>query len=360
MADDGASEKTEKASAKRRKDSRNKGDIPMYKDVTTVCTLIVSMYTLYLVGAGIVETVFGFLLFCTTLMSEPTVNLITDNGELIFQTMIDALLSIIVIPLVVTVSTSIIVTMYQTKGLVAKEKLKLKFEVLNPSNIISGVKKLFSLNSLFDAAKNIVKIIFLFTIIYFFYTEHVLSYRVFFQLDLGQSGVVLMEDLFALSMQIALAFGTIAIADAFYQKWKWEKDHRMSKQDLKEEYKQQEGDPKIKAKIKRKQMELAQNRMMQDVPKADVIVRNPTHYAVALRYNRDIDFAPIILAMGEDELAFRIIKIGEKHDVPIVENVTLARALYANGEVQKPIPFDLYNVVAKLLVDVLGIGKKAK
>lgn len=131
---------------------------------------------------------------------------------------------------------------------------------------------------------------------------------------------------------------------------------KMSKEDIKEEYKQTEGDPKVKAKIKQKQMSMAMSRMMNSVPAADVIVKNPTHYAVALRYKRGQDAAPVILAMGEDQLAFRIIKVGERHQIPIVEDVPLARALYAQGTINAMIPEELYNAVAKIMINLYNLG----
>lgn len=349
-----AGEKTEKATSKRRSDERKKGNVPMYKDVTTVCSLVMSVWTLWVTGENIIVHMEEFFLFCTTLMTTSTVNIVVDNGNTIMVTMVSTLISVIAVPLIVTLLTSVIVTLYQTKGLIAKDKLKWK---LDSFNIVKGFKNLFSLKSVIEALKNLVKISMLFVVIYLFFTENVLTYRLFYELHPVQSAAIIMEDLFTITMQIAMVFAVIAFADAFYQNWKWEKDMRMSKDDIKEEYKQMEGDPKVKAKIKQKQMALAQNRMMQDVPSADVIVRNPTHYAVALRYRPNIDVAPFILAMGEQELALRIIKVGERHNVPIVENVSLARALYAEGQVQHPIPHELYGAVATVIVDVLGIGK---
>ena len=132
----------------------------------------------------------------------------------------------------------------------------------------------------------------------------------------------------------------------------------MSKQEIKEEYKQIEGDPQIKGKIKENQRKMAQRRMMQQVPHADVVIRNPTHFAVALRYQPEKDSAPIVLAKGQDELAARIVRIAQEHQVEVVENVPLARALYAQTELNQEIPPELYGAVAEVLVYIFKLTKR--
>ena len=157
-----------------------------------------------------------------------------------------------------------------------------------------------------------------------------------------------------------MAYIVLAGADIFYQWWDYERQLRMSKQEIKEEFKQTEGDPKIKGKIKETQRRMAQSRMMQQVPKADVVIRNPTHFAVALRYHPDKDEAPVVLAKGQDELAARIVQKAEESHVAVVENVPLARALYATTELNQEIPPELYNAVAEVLVYLYRMDGKLK
>ena len=159
-------------------------------------------------------------------------------------------------------------------------------------------------------------------------------------------------------VKIGIAFIALAAVDFFYQRWDYERNLRMSKQEIKEEYKQTEGDPQIKGKIKEMQRKRAMSRMMQQVPKADVVIRNPTHFAVALRYKPDQDAAPIVLAKGQDSLALRIVKIAEENKVAVVENVPLARALYADTELDQEIPPELYNPVAEVLVYIFRLNEK--
>lgn len=159
-------------------------------------------------------------------------------------------------------------------------------------------------------------------------------------------------------MKVVLVFTVIAGFDFMYQKWEYEKGIKMTKQEIKEEYKETEGNPEIKGKIKSLQRQAAQKRMMQAVPTADVIVRNPTHFAVALKYDMEKDTAPIVVAKGQDELAFRIIAVGEENGVAIVENRPLARALYAECKLDRQIPAQYYGAVAEILIYVFRANQK--
>ena len=156
---------------------------------------------------------------------------------------------------------------------------------------------------------------------------------------------------------MVIACVAIAARDFLYQWWDYERQLKMSKQEIKEEYKQTEGDPQVKGKIKQIQRERAQRRMMQQVPSADVVIRNPTHFAVALRYKPDQDNAPVVLAKGQDELALRIVKTAEEHKVAVIENVPLARSLYAEAELDREIPPELYGPVAEVLVYIFRLTK---
>ena len=158
--------------------------------------------------------------------------------------------------------------------------------------------------------------------------------------------------------QIILAFVVLAAADYLYQWWEFERQMRMSKQEIKEEYKQMEGDPQVKGKIKEIQRRRAQMRMMQQVPDADVVIKNPTHFAVALRYKPDRDNAPIVLAKGQDALALRIIRTAEEHNVTVIENRPLARGLYAEAELNQEIPASFYNAVAEVLVYIFKLDER--
>lgn len=350
-----AEDKTEKPTAKKRRDARKQGDVLQSKDVVTVASIVITFTVLKMHGPNIVLRLEEFFTYCIGLISNLQGNVIVEDAETLAATYILTLFQIIALPLTVTMLTGIIATGVQTDWLVNKKAIKPSLGKLNP---IKGIKNLFSLKSLVTAFKNIVKITILLSLVYLFYMERVLTFRRFYDMHPATAGAEVIGYMFTLVMQIVMAFICIAGLDYGYEWYSYEKKLKMSKQDIKDEYKQSEGDPKVKAKIKQKQFQMAQTRMMQDVKSADVIVRNPTHYAVALRYKPGLDPTPIILAMGEDNLALRIIQIGEHNQVPIIENVQVARALYAQGEVGHPIPEELYTAVANIILVLMKINKQ--
>lgn len=259
--------------------------------------------------------------------------------------------------LATTAVVAVAATFFQTKLLVSGEALKPKFSRINP---LQGIKRLFSLRSVIEALKGILKITVLLFLIYQFLVGIVDTFTKYLHTDLAVACAHLVDEGFQMVMQIAIAFVVLAGADVFYQWWDYERQLRMSKQEIKEEYKQMEGDPQVKGKIKEVQRRMAQSRMMQQVPKADVVIRNPTHFAVALRYRPETDGAPIVLAKGQDELAGRIVRKAEEHHIAIIENVPLARALYATAELNREIPPELYNAVAEVLVYLYRMDEKLK
>ena len=163
---------------------------------------------------------------------------------------------------------------------------------------------------------------------------------------------------FDLVMKVCLAFTVVAFFDFLFQRWQHEKDMKMTKQEVKDEYKQTEGNPEIKGRIRRIQRQMAMSRMMQKVPEADVIIRNPTHFAVAIKYDPEKHAAPMVLAKGQDELALRIIRTGEQHGVYVIENRPLARALYASCELDREIPAEFYGAVAEVLVYIYRVSNR--
>ncbi|MDE6937000.1 MAG: EscU/YscU/HrcU family type III secretion system export apparatus switch protein, partial [Lachnospiraceae bacterium] len=167
-----------------------------------------------------------------------------------------------------------------------------------------------------------------------------------------------LKEIMSMVLQIGMIFAAIAGFDYFYQRWKYEKDLKMSKEEVKEEFKQMEGDPKVKGKIRSLQQSMARSRMMQAVPDADVIIRNPTHYAVALKYDIDHDNAPKVIAKGQDLVALKIVEIGQQNKVTVIENKPLARGLYASTPLGGQIPAEYYGVVAEILVEIFRMNKK--
>ena len=255
--------------------------------------------------------------------------------------------------LLVTMLCAVVATFTQTKFLVTTELLKPQFERINP---LKGIKRLFSLKSLIEALKGLLKIGLLMIIVYMSIRDMFLESSRYLYTDLPISAAHVVEYGAGMVVRICIAFIVLAAVDYIYQRWDYERQMKMTKQEVKEEYKQMEGDPQVKGKIKQIQRERAQQRMMQQVPGADVVIRNPTHFAVALRYKPEQDNAPIVLAKGQDAVAQKIVEIAQANHVAVMENVPLARALYAEAELNQEIPPTLYNAVAEVLVYIFKLN----
>ena len=354
MAD---SSKTEKATPKKRRDERKKGNVFLSNDAVSVAVLLASFFVLKLTATPMVEQIYRFLQYAMGLVAGAAHTGLQDNLSGLVLEMLKTFLLAAGPLLATTAVVAVAATFFQTKLLVSGEALKPKFSRINP---LQGIKRLFSLRSVIEALKGILKITVLLFLIYQFLVGIVDTFTKYLHTDLAVACAHLVDESFQMVMQIAIAFVVLAGADVFYQWWDYERQLRMSKQEIKEEYKQMEGDPQVKGKIKEVQRRMAQSRMMQQVPKADVVIRNPTHFAVALRYHPETDGAPIVLAKGQDELAGRIVRKAEEHHIAIIENVPLARALYATAELNREIPPELYNAVAEVLVYLYRMDEKLK
>lgn len=354
MAD---SSKTEKATPKKRRDERKKGNVFFSNDAVSVAVLLASFFVLKLTATPMVQQIYRFLQYAMGLVAGAAHTGLQDNLSGLVLEMLKTFLLAAGPLLATTAVVAVAATFFQTKLLVSGEALKPKFSRINP---LQGIKRLFSLRSVIEALKGILKITVLLFLIYQFLVGIVDTFTKYLHTDLAVACAHLVDEGFQMVMQIAIAFVVLAGADVFYQWWDYERQLRMSKQEIKEEYKQMEGDPQVKGKIKEVQRRMAQSRMMQQVPKADVVIRNPTHFAVALRYHPETDGAPIVLAKGQDELAGRIVRKAEEHHIAIIENVPLARALYATAELNREIPPELYNAVAEVLVYLYRMDEKLK
>ena len=346
--------KTEKATPKKRRDERKKGNVFMSRDAVAVASLLGTFAVLWLLTGAFVQELGGFMILCLTTVGEEARDVVSLSGELTIQGIV--LLAKTVGPVVGTaILCAVAATFAQTQFLVSGESIKPKFSRLSP---LQGIKRLFSLKSIIETLKNLIKIVILMVIIFLSIRDMFLESSRYLYTDLTVAVAHLVEMAGGMVLRICIAFVAVAAMDFFYQWWDYERQMKMSKQEVKEEYKQMEGDPQVKGKIKEIQRRRAQQRMMQQVPGADVVIRNPTHFAVALRYKPGQDDAPIVLAKGQDSLALRIVQIAEDNHVAVVENVPLARALYAQAELNQFIPPDLYDPVAKVLVYIFKLNDK--
>jgi flagellar biosynthetic protein FlhB len=338
-------EKTEQATPKKRQDERKKGNIFMSRDITTIVSLIVGFYAISMfVGTFII----GFQEFYRGNMfrieSIETIGFETIR-EIAFE-FIFLFSRTVLPPLLLVGLASIIATLAQTKLLVSGELIKFKLERLS---LIKGFKKFFSLRSIVELVKSLIKIIILIALIYSNIMRIISTAPNSIDWTLEQSLAFVGGEILAIVRSVAIAFLAVAILDFLYQRWEYERNIKMTKQEVKDEFKNIDGNPEIKAKRREKQREYAMQRMMGAVAEADVVVRNPTHYAVALRYKLDVDMAPTVLAKGVDHVALKIIAEAEKHGVALIENRPLARSLHDLSEIDEIIPAELYQPVAELL-----------
>ena len=328
----------------------------MSRDAVAVASLLGTFAVLWLVTGIFVEQLGGFMSLCFTSIGEKPQEAVSKPGEVGIQAVM-VILKTVGPVVAVSILCAVAATFAQTRFLVSTESIKPKFNRLSP---LQGFKRLFSLKSLVETGKNLIKIVILLVIIFLSIRDMFLESSNYLYTDLTASVAHLVEMAWGMVIRICIAFVAVAALDFFYQWWDYEKNMMMTKQEVKEEYKQMEGDPQVKGKIKEIQRRRAQQRMMQQVPGADVVIRNPTHFAVALRYRPEEDDAPIVMAKGQDNVAARIVQIAEQHNIACIENVPLARALYAQAEVNQFIPPSLYEAVAEVLVYIFKLNGKNK
>ncbi|MFC7372187.1 flagellar biosynthesis protein FlhB [Fictibacillus iocasae] len=347
-------EKTEKATPKKRDDSRKKGQTAKSADVNTAVILFASVLVLAFSGSWMWTKMLDVLR--ERLAEGLLADISADSVPLLFSDLVYEAAAIAAPMLGAAFIAAMISNYIQVGFLFSTEAVQMKLERLDP---IQGFKRIYSVRALVEMTKSMLKIGFVGAVTFYFLYDARAEMGRFALVDLGSAlsaaADLAMKMLFAAS--IVLLF--LSLLDYMYQKFDFEKNIRMSKQDIKDEYKKSEGDPKIKSKIKEKQRQMAMRRMMQDVPKADVIITNPTHFAIALKYDGSEMDAPFIVAKGMDLIALRIKEIAKENEVVMVENKPLARTLYSRAEIGDRIPEDLFKAVAEILAYVYSVKKKA-
>ena len=231
---------------------------------------------------------------------------------------------------------------------------------LSRISLISGAKRMFGVKAWVELSKSLLKVIIIGYFLYACIRDRLQIFPALQQLDVGQGAIFLGQALMELAWKISLSFFAIAALDYLYQRWEYDKNLKMSHEELKQEYKQTEGNPELKNEIKKRQRAAAMSRMMQDMKQADVVITNPTHFAVALRYDLNVKSAPYVVAKGQDQVALRMRELAKEYDLVIMENKPLARALYAQVDIGQGIPADLYKAVAEVLAFVYRLKKKKR
>ncbi|AKL95464.1 flagellar biosynthetic protein FlhB [Clostridium aceticum] len=348
-------EKTEKATPKKVKESREKGQVLQSKEVNSALVLLGAFLTLKLLSSYIGASMKEFAIY----VYDQYLNLdylfsIKNINRLTLITLYNILK--ISIPIaIVCLLIGVICGYMQVGYLFTTKTLAVKFSKLNP---IEGFKRMFSMKSLVELVKSFIKIIFIGYIVYRYAVNQLSTIFNMMLVDVGVIVETLIHITINIGLRAAIVLLVIAVLDYYYQKYDYDKNLKMSKQEIKEEYKQTEGNPQIKSKIKEKQRQIAMGRMMQEVPKADVIVTNPTHFAVAIQYDPKQFEAPRVLAKGQDLIAQNIKKIATENNLPIVENKPLARTLYDTVEIGEFVPPELYQAVAEILAYVYQMNNR--
>ena len=355
MADDSDQEKTEEPSAHRLEEYRRKGEVASSKELTSVLVLSASLMTLGLSLVFIYEEMEGFVRWIATLDHATS---FTEKSlkTIAHKTASTALICAAPVSLV-ALCVGVIANVSQVGFLFATEVLEWKPDRINP---IQGIKKLFSARAAVEALKGVFKFIFVMAIVYGFLKDEFGTYSGFFHMDFFQSFLYGKSILVKLGFAIITGLLLIAIADFAYQKFSYKKKLMMTKEEAKRESKEQDGNPEVKQRIRSIQREMAQKRMIADIPTADAIITNPTHISIVLKYDSETMISPTIIGKGQDHLALRIREIAKEHDIPIIENVPLARALYKSVKVGESVPRQLYKAVAEVLAFVYKLKRKKK
>lgn len=352
-------EKTEPATEKKLREAREDGKVAKSKELTSAFDLIVLFLVLKIfiswVGGGFIEA-YQYVYktipeFVTAMSAEASVHEVSVYLQSIFWMMLKLVAPFFAFGFVITIIISII----QVGWKVSAQPLKPKGDKFNP---ISGFKRIFSKDSVFELFKSILKIGVVIYVAYISIRDEADDIFILYDMPLNQALALCGDVIINAGLKISLVYLVVGLADFIYQKHRFNEEMKMTKQEVKDEYKNTEGNPEIKGRQRQRMREASRQRMMQDVPKADVVITNPTHLAVAIKYDAETAKAPIVLAKGEDFLAQKIREAAKEHNIEIVENKPLARMLYANVDIGAEIPPELYQAVAEILAMVYNMKNR--
>lgn len=354
----GGDDKTEPATPKKLEDARKEGQVSKSREIGMGLSLLGLFVTLKIYIGILGEQFIELFQKTYTRIPEFVGTEGTYDTAAFSALFVDNIADMIIMIapfLAIGFMIAFVADLVQVKWKVTMKPLMPKFSKMNP---IKGMKKIISPQSLFELAKAIMKVFFVSYLAISTVKDKLRLIYTLYDISLPSALVAIGDVVIDLGIKISAWYMVIAVIDFVYQKMKFKKDMKMSKQEVKDEYKNAEGDPKVKSQQKQRMRQASQRRMMQSVPTADVVITNPTHFAVALKYDADSGRAPIVVAKGEDFLAKRIKEIAKESKVEIVENKPLARMLYHNVELGEEIPPELYQAVAEVLAFVYGLKNK--
>ena len=342
----GGGEKTEKATPKKRRDARKKGQVLKSSEVNTAVLTTTMFIVIFTMGGWMTRGMSSLMAHYLGQTGDVIGNLPQEDIATVFGLAFRDFLFIMLPITAMALIMGILVNVAQFGLLLSAEAMKPKLSKINP---IQGFKKIFSMRSVVELLKSLLKIGVMTLIIYQEFIKNMDVFPGMMELSIAKSSSLIVSMAMSIAIKAAAVLIVIGLADYLYQWWEYERNLKMSKYEVKQEIKQMEGDPLIRSKRKEKQRQMSMMRMMRAIPQADVVITNPTHYAVAIRYNEAESDAPIVLAKGKDNIALKIRRIAEESRVEIVENKPVAQALYMSCEVNQRIPYDMFAAVAEIL-----------
>lgn len=352
-------EKTEEPTGKKLSDARKEGQVAKSKEVTNAFAMLSAFLMLRFLAQYMGMSFVGNMRIVYTRIPEFTNTYEGYIRERLFRSLfvnsLTRILLIILPFLIVGFLVAFITNLLQVKWKVTTKPLKPKFSKLNP---VSGFKRFFSINSVVELIKSALKLTLIGYVVYNYLKKNMPPIYMLYDLSLNQGIVQVGMLVINLGIRISIFYMLIAAADYVYQKVKFKKDMKMTKQEVKDEHKNSEGDPQIKSRQRQRMMEASRRRMMANLPQADVVITNPTHFAVAIKYDPELYDAPYVVAKGADYLAQKIKDVAKENRIEIVENKPLARMLYANVDVGSVVPPELYQAVAEVLAFVYHLQGK--
>ena len=352
MAEESFQERTEEATPRRLEEARKKGQVAKSRELPSVAVMLAGLLTLFW-GSSFFYQQFQRLF--EFYFSNLRFSLSVDNMSTLFLLMLKQYLWFLGPFLLILFVVAFLANYLQIGFIFSTDALIPKFSKINP---LEGIKRLFSLQSWVELVKAILKVVIVGWVAFSIVLKELPHMTPLLDQSPGQILLYTGKISFDIFWKSCLVMMFLAAMDYLFQRWEWQRSLKMTKQEVKEEYKQTEGDPQVKARIRSIQREMARRRMMQAVPKADVVITNPTHLAVALQYESGKMSAPMVVAKGAGVIAKKIKELAVKHSVPVVENKPVAQALYKLVEVGQSIPESLYHAVAEILAYVYRLKNK--
>lgn len=353
FADSEGGDKTEPATAKKLKDARQEGKVAKSKELTAGFSLLVFFLSLKIfmgyMGSSFKETFSWIYAIIPDVVYMSGRGLSVATISIILREMVVKILLILLPFLAIGFLVGFASDVVQVGWTITGKPLEPKLSKFNPVN---GFKRMFSKQSLFNLIKSLIKIGLIFYIAYTSIKDQAGSLFILYEIGLNQALALIWDIIFNVALKISVIYVIIGFADYAFERWRFKDEMKMTKQEVKDEYKNTEGNPEIKGRQRQRMREASMRRMMNDVPTADVVITNPTHLAVALKYDPDKGSAPVVVAKGPDQLALRIREKAKEANVPIVENKPLARSLYISCEIGQEIPQELYEAVATILANI--------